>query len=29
VRVTRAVDELITWHLGRRPKSRALMHEFS
>ncbi len=29
IRVTRAADDLITWHLGRRPKSRALMHEFS
>jgi DNA repair protein RecO (recombination protein O) len=29
VRVTRAADDLITWHLGRRPKSRALMHELS
>ncbi len=29
MRVTRAADDLITWHLGRRPKSRALMHEFS
>jgi recombinational DNA repair protein (RecF pathway) len=28
-RVTRAADDLITWHLGRRPKSRALVHEFS
>lgn len=29
VRVTQAADDLITWHLGRRPKARALMHEFS
>ena len=29
VRVTRAADDLITWHLGRRPKARALMHELS
>ncbi len=28
-KVARAADELITWHLGRRPKSRALVHELS
>jgi len=28
-KVARAVDELITWHLGRRPKARALVHELS
>ncbi len=27
--VTRAVDALVTWHLGRRPKSRALMYELN
>ena len=26
--VTRAVDDLVTWHLGKRPKSRALVYEF-
>jgi DNA repair protein RecO (recombination protein O) len=26
--VTRAVDDIVTWHLGRRPKSRALVYEF-
>ncbi len=29
LRVTRAADDLVTWHLGRRPKSRALVHELS
>jgi DNA repair protein RecO (recombination protein O) len=29
VKVARAVDDLITWHLGRRPKARALVHELS
>lgn len=29
MKVARATDDLITWHLGRRPKSRALVHEFS
>lgn len=28
-KVARAVDDLITWHLGRRPKARALVHELS
>ena len=28
-KVARAVDDLITWHLGRRPKSRALVHELT
>jgi len=28
-KVARAVDEIVTWHLGRRPKSRALVHELS
>ena len=28
-KVTRAADDLITWHLGRRPKARALVHELS
>jgi DNA repair protein RecO (recombination protein O) len=27
--VARATDDLITWHLGRRPKARALVHELS
>lgn len=27
--VARAADELITWHLGRRPKARALVHELT
>ncbi|MBV8581068.1 MAG: DNA repair protein RecO [Candidatus Eremiobacteraeota bacterium] len=25
--VARAVDDLVTWHLGRRPKARALVYE--
>lgn len=29
LRVTRAADDLVTWHLGRRPKARALVHELS
>ena len=29
MRAARAVDDLITWHLGRRPKARALVHELS
>ena len=29
MRVTRAADDLVTWHLGRRPKARALVHELS
>jgi DNA repair protein RecO (recombination protein O) len=28
-RVARAMDELVTWHLGRRPKARALVYEFT
>jgi DNA repair protein RecO (recombination protein O) len=28
-KVARAVDDIITWHLGRRPKARALVHELS
>ena len=28
-KVARAVDELITWHLGRRPKARALVAELT
>ncbi len=28
-KVGHAVDDLITWHLGRRPKARALVHELS
>lgn len=28
-KVARAVDDLITWHLGRRPKARALVHELT
>lgn len=28
LRVARAVDDIITWHLGRRPKARALVYEF-
>ena len=27
--VARAVDDIVTWHLGRRPKARALVYEFS
>ena len=26
--VARAVDDLVTWHLGKRPKARALVYEF-
>ena len=29
VRVARAADDIVTWHLGRRPKARALVYEFS
>jgi DNA repair protein RecO (recombination protein O) len=28
-KVARGVDDLITWHLGRRPKARALVHELT
>ena len=28
-RAARAADDLITWHLGRRPKARALVHELT
>jgi DNA repair protein RecO (recombination protein O) len=28
-RVARAADDIVTWHLGRRPKARALVYEFS
>jgi DNA repair protein RecO (recombination protein O) len=28
-RTARAIDELVTWHLGKRPKSRALLDTFS
>ncbi len=28
LRVARAADDIVTWHLGRRPKSRALVYEF-
>ena len=28
-KVARAVDDLVTWHLGRRPKARALVHELT
>jgi len=27
--VARAVDDIVTWHLGKRPKARALVYEFS
>ena len=27
LRVTRAADDIVTWHLGRRPKARALVYE--
>jgi DNA repair protein RecO (recombination protein O) len=29
VQVARAADDIVTWHLGKRPKSRALVYEFS
>jgi DNA repair protein RecO (recombination protein O) len=29
MQVARATDDLITWHLGRRPKARALVHELT
>ncbi len=29
LRVARAADDIVTWHLGRRPKARALVYEFS
>jgi DNA repair protein RecO (recombination protein O) len=28
LRVARAADDIVTWHLGKRPKSRALVYEF-
>lgn len=28
-RVARAADDIVTWHLGRRPKARALVYELS
>jgi DNA repair protein RecO (recombination protein O) len=28
LRVTRACDDIVTWHLGKRPKARALVYEF-
>jgi DNA repair protein RecO (recombination protein O) len=28
-KVARAVDDLVTWHLGRRPKARALVYELA
>jgi DNA repair protein RecO (recombination protein O) len=28
LRVARAVDDIVTWHLGKRPKARALVYEF-
>jgi DNA repair protein RecO (recombination protein O) len=28
LRVARAADDIVTWHLGRRPKARALVYEF-
>jgi DNA repair protein RecO (recombination protein O) len=28
LRVARAADDIITWHLGKRPKARALVYEF-
>ena len=28
-KVARAADDLVSWHLGRRPKARALVHELS
>jgi DNA repair protein RecO (recombination protein O) len=29
LQVARAVDDIVTWHLGKRPKSRALVYELS
>ena len=29
MQVARAVDDIVTWHLGKRPKARALVYEFS
>jgi len=29
MQVARAADDIVTWHLGRRPKARALVYEFS
>ncbi len=29
LRVARAADDIVTWHLGRRPKARALVYELS
>jgi DNA repair protein RecO (recombination protein O) len=29
MQVARAADDIVTWHLGKRPKSRALVYEFS
>jgi DNA repair protein RecO (recombination protein O) len=29
VTVARAVDDIVTWHLGKRPKARALVYELS
>jgi DNA repair protein RecO (recombination protein O) len=29
MQVARAVDDIVTWHLGKRPKSRALVYELS
>ncbi|HYW54222.1 MAG TPA: DNA repair protein RecO [Dongiaceae bacterium] len=28
LQVARAADDIVTWHLGRRPKARALVYEF-
>ena len=28
LRVARAADDIVTWHLGKRPKARALVYEF-
>ena len=29
MQVARAADDIVTWHLGKRPKARALVYEFS
>jgi DNA repair protein RecO (recombination protein O) len=29
MQVARAVDDIVTWHLGKRPKARALVYELS
>ena len=29
IQVARAADDIVTWHLGKRPKARALVYEFS